>query len=367
MTSRSLWIDILDAVRRLFKHGFDVDRFFAYRKLVRDSSRPPIPADRPTSTILYQLLKTGRYDAADELLYQNKNTMDERGCLKSKRMCTEYGYSLKPLHMCAVNVNQEGLELLIKHGADLNELTDGPQGFSVVSLICSAGAIEESILSCLEIVLKSGVNIINQVGGDGNTPLITAASRQHTAVVHMLMEYGADPSICNYATGANVLWYAIAKYQLLSPALIQLLYANVPENLFWKPVSEDVAYDYLYFGFPYADAPYKMVLSRRNEEAFRVVVEAGWFPQKILVSDSHLLESPFGNGPVSEDSLWVQYASTPFSLQWFCKRAIRRSLPVFPHKVINQLPIPEKLQRYVLMVDSQATPATTEGTIHDHK
>ena len=42
-------------------------------------------------------------------------------------------------------------------------------------------------------------------------------------------------------------------------------------------------------------------------------------------------------------------------LQWWAKRSIRRSLPLYPHKVVDTLPIPKVLKQYVLEVDELAT------------
>ena len=341
---------ILDAVMYLFEHGFNVDKFFAQRKKLRASVDPPVP-NRPTSTILFHLLKEKRFNAAEELILRHKNVMNEKGCMKPKVLRRKFGAGLKPLHMCAATANKEGLELLIKYGADLNEISSGLRNWSVVNLIVLAKAKEEARFECLEIILRQSITVINHRGEDGNTALINAASRRHSEAVSILLKHGADPSLCNETTGANALWYIMAANDSYSrSAVLPLLYANIPESLCRKTLSTVFPKWYLNRLCIEGDTPYDMALSSGEDESLRAFVEAGWFVQETWGSNLRYRDYYYLTGK-EDKSLWYKYVSNPPALQWFSKRAIRRSLPVFPHKVINQLPIPEKLQRYVLMVD----------------
>ncbi len=89
-----------------------------------------------------------------------------------------------PLYMASQNGRAEAVEILIQAGADLNQRTDD----GATPLIIAS---QEGLVEVVEILVKAGANL-NQGTDDGATPLFIASQDGHAEVVQILIEAGAD-------------------------------------------------------------------------------------------------------------------------------------------------------------------------------
>ena len=320
------------------------------------------PNQRLSQTIIYPLLRKGRYTAAEAVLQRHPELVDEKGKLQNEFLANKYG-SMKPLHMCATYGNKEGLELLIKYGADVTELTGNGRS-SVVNLICAAQAItSEEMVKCLDVVFKQSTRHVNFKDDKGFTPLLRAAVKCDGNMINRLLKAGADPSIVHDRSGASPIWYIMAagfKGHEFSPAL-PLLFANVPESTMKATSTGRARPKHFVIASHKTLSPQMISVYKRDMASIRAFVEAGWFIQKTRYEERSFYEKCYTGsigqlydelcGKSKKDKIEEQFVSVVPTLQWWSKRAIRRSLPIHPHLVIDALPVPEKLRRYVLSVD----------------
>ncbi len=89
-----------------------------------------------------------------------------------------------PLFIASQNGRAEAVEILIQAGADLNPTTD--DGATPLFIASQKGLVE-----VVEILVKAGADL-NQARDDGVTPLLMASHNGHAEVVKILVNAGAD-------------------------------------------------------------------------------------------------------------------------------------------------------------------------------
>ena len=275
--------------------------------------------------------------------------------MKNGLLASTYS-SMKLIHMCAAYANHQGMQLLIKYGADINEVSPGSKCWTVLSILSLARVPTDEIIACLDLVFQNNVTNIDYIAGDvGKTYLITAAMQRRRIIVNRLLREGADPTIEEEGTRATAIWYTMASNNPKGThsAVLPFLYANFPESMMW-PVSARCLR-----ALPTSRplTPQMIAVYRRDMASIKAFVEAGWFIHQAFYKDRHFYAISREAAPSNpaDDELLAEMVTTVPKLQWWAKRSIRQSLPLYPHKVVDTLPIPKVLKQYVLEVDELAT------------
>lgn len=199
------------------------------------------PADSAGVSEFFEALQRGREEAAMELYREGADifrvTVDGGNALiyaamgaKNNliRLLLENG--VKPdartrqgrtaVIICCEKGNLEGLQLLLKYGATLEETIEEHEGYLIgrgiwgknpdlISFLIKNGISTEyqSWENCstpliltvywenfelTEILLKGGANV-NAMGKDGDNPLLAAHNRNNQKMIELLLKHGADP------------------------------------------------------------------------------------------------------------------------------------------------------------------------------
>lgn len=152
------------------------------------------------STALLRAAERGKV-AAVELLLQNRSSVE----LAAKNGDT-------PLVAAARKGHADVCSALLLAGADPTRAMSG-----------AVTGLQEDILRLL---LKSGAAVDGAVDGDGNTPLMIAASIGAAAIAHVLLEAGADCRLKN-RSGSDAIFCAKEAGQLDLAAAIEMHAAEV--------------------------------------------------------------------------------------------------------------------------------------------
>ncbi len=94
------------------------------------------------------------------------------------------GEKVSGLRVASKKGHTDGVKLLIKAGADLNQCSDG--GATPLYMASQNGRAE-----AVEILIQAGADL-NQARNDGGTPLYIASEDGHNKVVEILLKAGAD-------------------------------------------------------------------------------------------------------------------------------------------------------------------------------
>ncbi len=89
-----------------------------------------------------------------------------------------------PLHLAADRGHIKTVDLLLRNGADINARDNG-NWTSLMSAACGHSEISERLL-------QNGA-AIDAADNTGRTSLINAATKGHTEIVRLLLDYGANP------------------------------------------------------------------------------------------------------------------------------------------------------------------------------
>lgn len=117
-------LPFLEAVDVILDHGFDIETFYKPREQAWMSKRSYLRTVLQSETLLYPIIKARRINVADAIIKRCPATLSELGSFKNEHLSQEFG-QMKPFHMCTIKGLYKGLELLIKHRADVNELLPG--------------------------------------------------------------------------------------------------------------------------------------------------------------------------------------------------------------------------------------------------
>ena len=253
---------------------------------------------------------------------------------------------MKPLHMCAANGDYEGLKLIIKYGADVNEPTGpGEEHRNVLGLLCDGLMSPTVRLKCAQLLIENGFTELNMKDVDGSSALILAARRNDMPLVNLLLKVQADPTLSD-TNDVSALWYLTAnndptnKYSDILP----LLYANIPEHFMRAGIS---SWSYRIGKI----TPQMLAIYRQDIPSVRAFIESGWFIHATRYKDPKF--EKFIQSWSRKNVLWLEDAhfSSPPKLKWWAKRVVRRALPLFPSNDVNLLALPEPLKDYILKVD----------------
>ena len=335
----------------IFDHGFEVTKFhkarLAKRKRELDKRIPKLTHfwDDGTETIIYPIIRNEDHDLAEAMLQKCPELMNETGIAAEGTRLQNYGW-MKPLHMCAANGDYEGLKLLIKYGADVNEPTGpGEEHRNVLGLLCDGLMSPTVRLKCAQLLIENGFTELNMKDVDGSSALILAARRNDMPLVNLLLKVQADPTLSD-TNDVSALWYLTAnndptnKYSDILP----LLYANIPEHFMRAGIS---SWSYRIGKI----TPQMLAIYRQDIPSVRAFIESGWFIHETRYKDPKF--EKFIQSWSRKNVLWLEDAhfSSPPKLKWWAKRVVRRALPLFPSNDVNLLALPEPLKDYILKVD----------------
>lgn len=144
---------------------------------------------------LYKAVEARDYNAAKALLEKGENV-------------NKYRKNLFPLWVATANNDTAMVRLLLKHGADIEQLTKGEAPITALIL-----PIQEGHLETVKILVESGANI--HVKGPANQPPVRVAARNgHLEILKYLIEKGADFEDKTADDGATPLEGAASKGHL---------------------------------------------------------------------------------------------------------------------------------------------------------
>ena len=296
-----------------------------------------------TKPLLYSLVEERKFTVAEAIIKRCPEITDEVCHSKECRSRSIVFGLVKPIHMFAIDGFYEGLNLLLMHGANPNELSPGPEQRSIIQLLCSTTLPAYSRYDCVSLLLGSEVKNINQHDAAGKIPIDTAAELGDKPLVSKLLEHGADPSMVNTETNTSAMWYFVQNNDLNNKHsdILPLLYVNPSQERMMPSFR-------LTSGLI---TPQMMALFRQDIPSIRAFIEAGWFLPQSRYQDPRF-ESYLSRWK-EENVKWLgeNHLSKPASLQWWAKRTVRSCLPLQPMRFIDKLMIPTQLKEYVLRVD----------------
>ena len=299
-------------------------------QLLLDHGATPNILHIEEGTPLTLQLKQKRLAVAECILKSDPSLVDEMFTNVSSEQHNHYS----ALHNCAWDGYVEGIELLLRYGADHRLVT--PDGNTAVGLACHA-----DWLTCAMYLLKLGCDT-NCQDHDGDTALLYATCNGNWALVNSLLSHGADPGLGN-KNNVTPLWNAVYSRSLESVRSLLLLNAN-PDipcrgcnifdrdniNIYDTPVS-----------------PLFVAIHQEESSIAKTLVSAGCYMNalKFSIPNFHMYVDEWDD---DDDKKWFEHVSSnPPSLLWWSKRAVRRSLPVNPKSIIESLPIPSSLKLYI--------------------
>ena len=112
-----------------------------------------------------------------------------------------------PLHIACQRNKLDFVELLLKHGAQVNAPTI--DGTTPLMIACENGNME-----LVNILLKQDEILLDQMDNSGNTSLSIAAQENHDDIVFILMDAGSDISHCQNHRGKMAIQSKIVPYHM---------------------------------------------------------------------------------------------------------------------------------------------------------
>lgn len=334
----------------IFDQGFVPERFLEARRekcLEKGKTCWPKPEfNEETETILHQIIREERFDIAEAVIKNCPELMAEVGVSKECHLFTSPPYDtiMKPLHMCALRCDYDGLKLLIKNGANVNELSTGVDRRSILHYLCFSSCSIIRKTKCFNLIVENGFTSLDLRDKFGCTALFYASGSYNMPLLNLLLANGADPTITR-KSHFTVLGNLAERNEQTNrfSVILPVLYSNVPEHC--MTTQETVVN-------PEEKAtPQVISLAREDIPSVRAFIESGWFIHEALIKE-----------PKAEQCLrtwsaknldWIQdvHLSSVPSLQWWSKRAIRKILPLFPSKIVQELTLPEPMKKYIMKVD----------------
>lgn len=290
---------------------------------------PSIVCD-PDGTALMRQLKRKRLEVAQCILKHDKSVVDQMVTNAPTSRRNHY----TALQNCAWQDYLEGIQLLCEYGADHRLVTY--DGNTAVGLACHSGSLE-----CVEYLLGLGCDT-NCQDKDGDTALLYATYNGNWEIVEMLLENGAEPERGN-KFGVTPIWNAV--YSRTLPSVIRLLSLNVDPG---KCCRGRNIFEQQHFNFIYDDlvSPLFVAIHHQDVSIAKALIAAGCY---INAEDFGLVNfRTYVDGWAGDNKKWLRHVtSTPPTLSWWCKRLIRKHLPVNPESAIQGLFIPYTLKAYI--------------------
>ena len=280
--------------------------------------------------LLHQVFKK-RWEVAEAMLKRYPDIIDLRESPTEEEPHPCY----TAMQACAVNGDVEGLRLCQRYKADHRLVApDGNNALMLAAYIDS----EESV----DFILQLGCDT-NVQDKDGDTALIYATYHGNYKLVESLLNHKADPSITNHA-GITPIWNAVFSRSLMS--VKHLLMFNVDPT---RPSRGQNIHGYVEDGNYIYDEPVSplfVAIHLENLSIIKSLTAAGCYLQaeKFGIPNFDMYVEHWSE----ENKRWLQHVtSRPPSLLWWCKRVVRKLLPVKCLHITNELPIPSHLKSYI--------------------
>ena len=126
---------------------------------------------------IFEAAAAGRFDRIKQLLMLDA---------KAVNSCAPDGFT--PLGLAAFFGHKEAVELLLRHGADVNAVSRNATGYTALTGAVAAGHTE-----IVALLLGAGANPSHRYG-PAYTPLLEAAGGGKLEIAQLLLEHGADPN-----------------------------------------------------------------------------------------------------------------------------------------------------------------------------
>jgi ankyrin repeat protein len=145
-----------------------------------------------------------------------------------------------PLHLAIINNRLEDVSQLLEGGADPTLLCNGGDGdlvsalhyavkmgnLEIVSLLVKRQTSEAMSPSTESLKASQRIELLEQLDGHGNTPLLTASQRGNVEIVNFLLEAGAETSSVNDSGFLCIHCAAIGRHNALLHVLAQQMDVN---------------------------------------------------------------------------------------------------------------------------------------------
>ncbi|CAL1548080.1 unnamed protein product [Lymnaea stagnalis] len=218
--------------------------------------------------------------------------------LKGARVNEVDGYERTALHYASER-DEICVRILLQHGAEINK-GDGNKDTAL------HWASYKNNVGCAQLLLQRGADV-NAVDYNNDTPISWAARKGNLKVIRILLDYNADVDIRN-ASGNTALQRSAA---------IQASGLNNDQD----------------------DATLELLIKASGQ--FDLLNDEGK-PVPVIASDNRLSE------------ILRPFCQTARSLLELCRRQIRKSMgKTFLPKVIPRLPVPSRLQEFLLLHDNK--------------
>lgn len=150
-----------------------------------DQAVPPLPPLERIQELLFDAARLGRADMIAPLMQAGADVAARN----------DIGYT--PLILACYHGNEDAAELLIKHGAPVDQ-ADGARGNTALM-----GAAFKGFATIAERLLEAGAEP-DAVNNEGQTALMFAALFGRAALVDKLVARGADPHLLDAAGNSSV-------------------------------------------------------------------------------------------------------------------------------------------------------------------
>jgi ankyrin repeat protein len=133
---------------------------------------------------------------------------------------------MRPLHTALTNGKLEIVDLLLEHGANIDDPSARSDSSSGLF-----NAVSNNNLDLMKFCIERGANI-NMINGYGRTPLMEACfSKNNFNIIKFLLDNGANINLAN-RDGENVLTYAVLSLDIKLVNFLLFSGANFPSDEF---------------------------------------------------------------------------------------------------------------------------------------
>lgn len=239
--------------------------------------------------------------------------------------------TLLPLHCSCMVGDRQILKLLLSKGAKVNAV----DGYERTAIHYAA----ERDHGCLEILLKHGA-CVNQGDGNQDTALHWAAYKNNVRCVQLLLQHGANVNAVDFNNDTPISWAArkgnldVIKVLLDYNADIDVRTSNGT-----TPLQRSAAIQASGLNTEQDNACLELLIKASGR--FDLLTEEGE-PMPVIARDNRINE------------ILRPLCHNARPLLDLCRRQVRRSLgPAYLPNVVRSLPLPERVQEFLLLRDSK--------------